>query len=186
MKDVIVIGGGVAGLQAAVFTSKAGEETLVLDTGESLVYSTSNIKNLVGHDSIGGQELLKKARDKLEDFDGEFREEEVVSLEKNEDGFTVETKESEYEAEYVVLASAGVTDYIEVPEVEFEPGEEGPYMMEEHVVTDEDNCVIDGLYAAGLINYWVYQTAFAIGDGSKAAVNLLSDKYGESYSDHDT
>ncbi|MFB6147595.1 MAG: FAD-dependent oxidoreductase, partial [Candidatus Nanohaloarchaea archaeon] len=70
MKDVIVIGGGVAGLQAAVFTAKAGEDTLVLDTDETLVYSTSNIQNLVGHDSIGGQELIRKARNKLSDFEG--------------------------------------------------------------------------------------------------------------------
>lgn len=186
MKDVIVIGGGVAGLQAAVFTAKAGEETLVLDTGESLVYSTSNIQNLIGHDSIGGQELLKKARHKLEDFDGEHREEEVENLEKEDDAFRVETGEDEYMAEYVVLASAGVTDYISIDDVEFESGKEGPYMMEEHVVTDEDNKVLDGLHAAGLINYWVYQTSFAIGDGARAAVNLLSDKYGEPYTDHDT
>lgn len=186
MKDVIVVGGGIAGLQAAVFTAKAGEETLVLDTGESLVYSTSNIRNLIGHDSIGGQELLKKAREKLDDFDGEYRQEEVISLEKNGDSFSIRTEESGYEADYVVLASAGETDYIDIDDVEFEPGEEGPYMMEKHVVTDEDNLIIDGLYAAGLINYWVYQTSFAIGDGSKAAVNLLSDKYGEVYSDHDT
>ncbi|MFB6213374.1 MAG: FAD-dependent oxidoreductase [Candidatus Nanohaloarchaea archaeon] len=186
MKDVIVIGGGVAGLQAAVFTAKAGEETLVLDTDESLVYSTSNIQNLVGHDSIGGQELLKKAREKLSDFDGEHREEEVESLEKDGDTFRVETGENSYQAEYVVLASAGMTDYIDIEEVDFEEGKEGPYWMDQHVVTDGDNCVLEGLYAAGLINYWVYQTSFAIGDGAKAAVNLLSDKYGEPYQDHDT
>jgi len=37
MKDIIVIGGGLAGLQAATMTAKAGEETLVLDTGEYVV-----------------------------------------------------------------------------------------------------------------------------------------------------
>lgn len=186
MKDVIVIGGGVAGLQAAVFTAKAGEETLVLDTDETLVYSTSNIQNLVGHDSIGGQELIKKARDKLSDFGGEYREEEVESLQESEDSFTVETSEDSYEAEYVVLATAGETGYIDIDEVEFEEGREGPYMMDRHVVTDEDNKAADGVYAAGLVNYWVYQTSFAIGDGARAAVNLLSDKYGENYTDHDT
>ncbi|MFB6147594.1 MAG: NAD(P)/FAD-dependent oxidoreductase, partial [Candidatus Nanohaloarchaea archaeon] len=94
--------------------------------------------------------------------------------------------EDEYEARYVVLASAGETGYIDIDGVEFEEGREGPYMMDEHVVTGEDNRAADGVYAAGLINHWVYQTSFAIGDGSRAAVELLSDKYGEPYTDHDT
>lgn len=186
MKDVIVIGGGIAGTQAAVFTAKAGEETLVLDTDESVVYSTSNIQNLVGHDSIGGHELLKKARNKVKDFNGDYREEEVERLEETGDGFRVTTGDDEYEAEYVIVATAGMTDYLEPLDLEFEEGKEGPYWMDKHVVTDEDNQVMEGLYAAGLLRYWVYQTSFALGDGAKAAVNLLSDKYGEPYQDHDT
>lgn len=43
MYDVLVIGGGVAGLQAAVFTAKADLETLVLSGGEPLVRSTDEI-----------------------------------------------------------------------------------------------------------------------------------------------
>lgn len=186
MKTVIVIGGGVSGLQAAVFTAKAGEETLVLDTDESFVHSTSNIQNLIGHDSIGGKELLQKGKDKLDNFDGELREEEVTGLERTEDGFRVITEGDEYEAEYVVVASAGDLEYLEDLDVEFEDGAEGPYMMDRHVKTDESNRAAENLYAAGLANSWEYQTSIAIGDGAKAAVNLLSDKYGEPYEDHDT
>ncbi len=186
MKDVIVIGGGISGLQAGVFTSKAGEETLVLDSDESLVYNTANIQNLVGHESISGQELLRSGRDKLEEFDGEYREETVEKLEKNDGRFKVSTEEDEYEAEYVIVASAGMTDYLEPLDIEFEEGVEGPYWMDEHVVTNNGNRIMEGLYAAGLINTWEYQTSVAMGDGAKAAVNLLSDKYGEPYQDHDT
>lgn len=185
MKDVIVIGGGLAGLQAAVFTAKAGEETLVLDTDESLVYNTSNIQNLIGHDSIAGNELLKKGREKLENFDGELVEAEVESLERLEEGFRIETEEDDFEAEYVVLASAGMHDYIDI-DVEFEDGVEGMYMMDEHVVTDDSNKAAENVYAAGLTNTWEYQTSVAIGDGAKAAVNLLSDKREEPFQDHDT
>jgi thioredoxin reductase (NADPH) len=188
MKTVIVIGGGIAGLQSAVFTAKAGEETLVLDTGESLVHNTSNIQNLVGHDSISGQELLRKAKDKLNDFSGEIKEEEVEEVEKTEEGFKVVTEEDEYKSEYIVSASAGDLSYLENLDVEFEDGVEGPYMMDKHVKTDDSNKAVgvEHLYAAGLANTWEYQTSVAIGDGAKSAVNLLSDKYGEPYEDHDT
>lgn len=185
MKDVIVIGGGVAGLQAAVFTAKAGEETLVLDSESSLVLNTSNIKNMVGHDSIAGKELLKKGKDKLDDFNGEIREGEVKNLERTDEGLKITTSESEYESEYVVIASAGDIDYIEL-DVEFEEGAEGPYMMDKHVVTDDSNKATENVYVAGLANSWEYQTSIALGDGAKAAVNLLSDKYDEPFTDHDT
>ncbi|MFT4867655.1 MAG: thioredoxin reductase (NADPH) [Candidatus Nanohaloarchaea archaeon] len=188
MKTVIVIGGGVAGLQAGVFTAKAGEETLVLDTGESLVHNTSNIQNLIGHDSVAGQELLRSGENKLEDFGGEKKEEEVEEVTETDKGFKVVTDENEYEAEYLVAASAGDLSYLEKLEVEFEEGVEGPYMMDKHVKTDESNksVSVDNLYSAGLANSWEYQTSVAIGDGAKAAINLLSDKYGEPYEDHDT
>ncbi len=185
MKDVIVIGGGLAGLQAAVFAAKAGEETLLLDTEESLVLNTSNIQNLVGFDSVSGQELLKKGKEKLEEFDGEIENEKVTSLERTGEGLKVETENNVYRSEYVVIASAGDLSFIEL-DIEFEEGVEGPYMMDKHIVTDDSNKAVEKVYAAGLANTWEYQTSVAIGDGAKAAVNLLTDKYGEPYEDHDT
>ncbi len=188
MKTVIVVGGGLAGLQAGVFTAKAGEETLVLDSDESLVYNTSNIQNLIGHDSVGGHELINQGKDKLEQFGGEIKEEEVEKVERTEEGFKVTTEEDEYESEYVVLASAGNHEPFEPLDLEFEEGVEGPYMMDEHVKTDDENRAkgTEKVFVAGLTNTWEYQVSVALGDGAKAAINLLSDKYGEPYEDHDT
>ena len=185
MKTVIVIGGGVAGLQAGSFTAKAGEDTLVLDTGESLVLNTSNIQNMITHDSISGKEVLKKGKDKLEEFDGEFREEEVQKVERTDGGLRVETSEDEYETEYVIVASAGMHDFLDELDLDYVEGRDDPYLMDEHIDTDEDNKAAERVYAAGLARYWVHQTSFAIGDGTKAATNLLSEKYGEPYQDHD-
>jgi thioredoxin reductase len=185
MKDVIVIGGGLAGLQAATMTAKAGEETLILDSGESLVLSTSNIQNLIGHDSVAGQELLSSGKEKVKEFGGEIREEEVEKLERTDSGLKIRTEKTDYETEYVVIASAGSLDYIEL-DLEFEGGVEGPYMMDKHIITDDSNKAAEKVYAAGLANSWEYQSSVSIGDGAKASVNLLSEKYGEPYEDHDT
>lgn len=188
MKTVIVVGGGVSGLQAGIFTAKAGEETLVLDTGESLVFNTSNIQNLIGHDSIGGHELVRNGKEKLEDFGGDLSEEEVEKVEKNGDGFKVTTSENEYESEYVILATAGNHEPFEALNLEYEEGVEGPYMMEKHVITDQHNKAkgMERVFVAGLTNTWEYQVSVAIGDGAKAAVNMLTHKYGEPFEDHDT
>ena len=187
MKTVIVIGGGLAGLQAGVFTAKAGEETLVLDTGESLVLNTSNIQNLIGHDSVAGNELLKKGKEKLKNFDGEIKEEKVEEVEETGECFKVITEDDDYETEYLVAASAGDLSYLENL-VKFEDGVEGPYMMERHVKTSQHNQSTENkkIFAAGLANTWEYQTSVAIGDGAKAAVNLLTELRGEPFEDHDT
>ena len=185
MTDIGIIGGGVAGLQAAVFTAKAGENTVVFDSGESLVLNTSNIQNLITHDSIAGQEVIDMGQEKLEQFGGEIKDEEVQELSRGEENLKVETSEETYTFDYVVIASAGKHDYIEL-DLDYEDGVEGMYMMDEHIKTDDSNKAAERVYAAGLANSWEYQTSTAIGDGAKAAVNLLSEVYGEPYSDHST
>lgn len=187
MTKITVIGGGVAGLQAGIFTSKAGEETVVLDTGESLVQNTSNIQNLICHDSISGHEILKKGKEKLENFDEELRESEVENVTRDGESFLIEMEDGEVESDYIIVASAGNLEFLEgIDGIEFEEGVEGPYMMERHVKTDDSNKAAEGIYAAGLANSWEYQTSTAIGEGAKAAVNLLSEIDGEPYTDHDT
>jgi len=185
MKTITVIGGGIAGLQAGVFTAKAGEDTLVIDNGQSLVENTSNIQNLIGHDSVAGHELLRSGEEKLEEFGAEKKEETVEKLERTENGLKIMTSGGEYESEYVVVASAGILDFIELEDIDFEDGVEGANMMDKHIVTDESNKAAENVYVAGLANSWEYQTSIAIGDGAKAAVNLLSDLKGSPYTDHD-
>ena len=185
MWDVIVIGGGVAGLQTAVFTAKAGEATLVIGGGDSLVTSTEKIQNLLTEERIAGEEILDRGRRRVQSFDGEIRETTADRVERSDDGFCVSTADDEVDAETIVIASADNYDYLDPLDLDFEPGREGEFMLEQHITTDEGNRAADGVYVAGLANTWEYQTAVAIGDGAKAAVNLLSDKRGEAYVDHD-
>lgn len=186
MTKITIIGGGLAGLQAGIITAKANEDTLILDTDESLVHNTSNIQNLIGHESIAGQELLKSGKEKLENFNGELKEQKVEKIEKTEEKFQIQTEETTIETEYIIIASAGVHDYLEELDLEYEDGVEGPYMMDKHIKTDDTNKAQEKIYAAGLANSWEYQTSTAIGDGAKAAVNLLTEIKGEPYTDHDT
>jgi len=183
--DVVVIGGGVAGLQAGVYTAKAGEETLVVDAGDSWVAKTNDIQNLIGFDSLSGETLLEDGREQLRSFGGELLEDTVQRVEDVDDGFLIFTDDAEYRSEYVLVASAGATDFLAPLDLAYVAGVEGEYYPDRHVASDEANRATDGVYVAGLSRTWEYQTAVAIGDGAKAAINLLSEKYGEPYMDHD-
>jgi len=190
MRDVLVVGGGVAGLQAAVFTAKAGLDTLVLSGGEPLVRSTDKIQNLVTRDRIAGDEIIETGRERVRSFDGDIEDATATSLARQErpGPFTVTTDRDEtYSGDAVVVATADDFDFLEPlgDEIEYTSGREGEFTMERHIETDEANRATDNVYVAGLANTWEYQTSVAIGDGAKAAVNLVSDRRGEAYVDHD-
>jgi thioredoxin reductase (NADPH) len=190
MRDALVIGGGVAGLQAAVFTAKAGLDTLVLSGGEPLVCSTDKIQNLVTHERLAGEDLVETGRERVRAFDGEIRQETVTSLTREDSpGPLTATTESDtaHTGEAVVVATASGLDFLDPleEELEFTDGRKGQFTMERHVETDEANRATENLYVAGLANTWEYQTAVAIGDGAKAGVNLVSDRRDEAHVDHD-
>lgn len=188
--DVLVIGGGVAGLQAAVFTAKADLDTLVLDGDQSLVRSTEIIQNLVTHETVAGDDILETGRDRVDDLGGERETATVTALEREgtPGPLTATTDDGErHTAERVVVATAGEFDYLDPldGELAYERGREGEFTMERHLKTDDTNRATDGVYAAGLANTWEYQTSVAIGDGAKAAINLVSDLRDEAHVDHD-
>lgn len=184
-RNVVIVGGGVAGLQAAILTAKAGEDTVVIDTDGSWVANTNDVRNLLGFDAVAGSTLIERGRSQLAAFGGERLEAAVERVERTDDGFAITTDAGSVDAEYVILASAGTHEYFEGLDLEYVDGVEGQYYMERHVRTDERNRAVAGVYAAGLTRTWEFQTAVAIGDGARAAVNLLSEKYGEPYMDHD-
>jgi thioredoxin reductase (NADPH) len=190
MHEALIIGGGVAGLQAAVFTAKAGLDTLVVTDGDPLVRSTDEIQNLVTHEIVAGDEIVETGRERVRAFDGEITEATVTALDREERSgpFVATTEGGEsYTGERVVVATADDLGFLEPlsAEIEFTSGREGEFTMERHVETDEANRATENLYVAGLANTWEYQTAVAIGDGAKAAVNLVSDSRDEAHVDHD-
>ena len=190
MRDTLVIGGGVAGLQAAVFTAKAGLDTLVLSGGESLVRSTEIIQNLLTHEEVAGDEIIESGRARVRSFDGEIEDATVTTLERVDTPgplrATTEAGET-HTGEAVVVATASELGFLDPlsNEIEYTSGREGQFTMERHVVTDEANRATENIYIAGLANTWEYQTSVAIGDGAKAGVNLVSDRRDEAHVDHD-
>lgn len=190
MYDVLVVGGGVAGLQAAVLTAKADLDTLVLDGGNALVSNTDKIQNLVTRERIAGDEIIDTGRERVRSFGGEIVDTTVTRLTRDDhpNPFTATAENTEsYTGAAVIVASAGEFGYLSPlsDELEYTDGREGEFTMEQHLETDEANRATRNVYAAGLANTWEYQTSVAIGDGAQAAVNLISDRRDEAYIDHD-
>lgn len=107
--DVVVVGGGPAGLTAALYTARLGHETAVFDRGGGRAAMMLDTHNVIGvPESVSGNELLQTAIDQVEDAGGEYRRAFVTGIDTPKNGnraFTLETTEGVAEADRVVLAT---------------------------------------------------------------------------------
>jgi thioredoxin reductase len=179
MTQVAVVGGGPAGLSAALFTSKNGLDTVVFDTDETWLHE-AYLWNYPGIDSIDGTELVEDTREQVEGFGAALHEGEAVTgVEQSSDGFTVTTDADEYDADYVVLATGADRSLAEDLGVAF---------TDEVVDVDVTmETSVENLYASGaMVREQEWQAVISAGDGAAAALNVLSKEKGEHFHDFDT
>ena len=180
MPDVIVVGGGPAGLSAALFTGKNGLDTVVFDTDKTWMHK-AHLFNYLGIRSIDGSAFLTVARGQVQDRGAEIRMDETVeSLTADNDDFTITTSADEYDVSYVVLATGA----------DRKLAEQSGCSLTENGLVDVDLSMetsIDDLYATGaMIREQEWQAIISAGDGAAAALNILSKERGEHFHDFDT
>ncbi len=74
----------------------------------------AHLFNYLGIGSVGGSEFMSTARQQVDDFGAERRQdEEVTDIERADEGFVVETDDGTYDAAYVVLATGANRDLAE-------------------------------------------------------------------------
>ncbi|TSA43849.1 FAD-binding protein [bacterium] len=122
MNDLIIIGGGPAGVAAGIYAARKHLKTVLIaeDIGGQSVVS-EGIENWIGSPKIHGGELAKLFRAHLDAVKNEFLElvlhERVISLKKNGDGaFVAETKTGkEFSARAVLLVTGAGRRKLDVP-----------------------------------------------------------------------
>ena len=109
--DVVVVGGGPAGLTAGIYAKRAGLETLVLEkalAGGQLSEAVT-VENFPGFpDPIPGQELGRRMRKQAEKFGVEFLQAEAKALRREGEIWVVETDSGGVRSQTVIIATGGV------------------------------------------------------------------------------
>ncbi|MCP2031101.1 thioredoxin reductase [Okibacterium sp. HSC-33S16] len=113
--DALIVGGGAAGLSAALALGRARRSVVVLDGGEPRNAPASGVHNFLTRDGTPPAELMRLGRAEVEGYGGVVVNGEAVSAARTEDGFTVTTAAGETLSARRILFATGLVD--ELPDV---------------------------------------------------------------------
>lgn len=107
MYDIIIIGGGAAGMTAALYSLRSGKTVLLLEK-ESIggqISKSPRVENFPSIKEITGTDFSDKLFEQISDLGAEFELENVIKVEKNNNIFIVTTDYNNYEAKAIILAT---------------------------------------------------------------------------------
>ncbi|MSP40026.1 MAG: FAD-binding protein [Deltaproteobacteria bacterium] len=106
--DIIIIGSGLAGLTAGLFSARQGLSTLVFESnipGGHLI-SIEKIEDFPGFpDGVSGYEICPNLQRQASDHGAEFQRAEVLRIEAKDKAWSVVTEEETYQAKAVIVAT---------------------------------------------------------------------------------
>ncbi len=105
--DVVIIGGGPAGLSASMYLARAKLRVVVIDKGGGALEKDYPIENYFGVPNATGRQLLETGRKQAEEAGAILKlGEEALSIKPNplKGTYIVETNKSEYEAPFLIFA----------------------------------------------------------------------------------
>ena len=111
--DCIIVGGGIAGLQASIQLGRYNHDIAVIDSGHGRSTVAKDYQNILGWpDGVSGNQLRSLGKQHAKKLGVEFINDTVTSLEKIQDKFLIGTEKGyQYESKTVFLGT-GITDNI--------------------------------------------------------------------------
>ncbi|MDD2731703.1 MAG: FAD-dependent oxidoreductase [Candidatus Pacebacteria bacterium] len=110
MYDLIIIGGGPAGMTAGIYACRQGLKTLIITKGfgGQMAQKSVEIENYPGFEKISGFDLISRFENHLRRHEVDIEIDSVIELKKNNNGFLVLTKSNkEFKSKTAVIASGG-------------------------------------------------------------------------------
>jgi len=162
--DVIIVGGGPAGLSASVYARRANLRTAVIEklTFGGIITTTDLIENYLGFPAISGADFGKAIQEHAMKYEPDMIQAEVKRVSQIEGGFSVETDSGTYTSKTVIVASGAAPRKLNVPgEAElFGRGVstcatcDGPFFAKKDVavVGGGDSALSEGIYLSRLVN----------------------------------
>ncbi len=116
MQDVIIVGGGPAGLSAALVLGRCRRQVLLFDSGQPRNYAARAMHGFISRDGTSPEEFRRLSREQLAKYPCvEVRDGEVVDAQRGDEQFTVTLKDGSTHTARILLLATGLVD--DVPKV---------------------------------------------------------------------
>jgi len=113
--EIVVLGGGAAGLSAALTLARARRRVIVIDNGEPRNAPARGAHGLLGQEGIPPLELLRRGRDEVTSYGGQILPGSVTDVSTDGPGFRVLTGAGDDISARAVLVATGTRD--QVPDI---------------------------------------------------------------------
>jgi thioredoxin reductase len=113
--DVVVAGGGAAGLSGALMLARARRTVVVIDAGAPRNAPASGVRGLLARDGIGPAELLERGRAEVRGYGGHVVAGEVAAVVRESHGFAVTLADGRAVRARRLLVATGLAD--ELPDI---------------------------------------------------------------------
>lgn len=186
MFDVLILGGGVAGMSCALVLGSANKKHFVSDKKIGIIthQKGSSLQNALFNNAYGipagtlGSDLLANSLTQLSELYPhvvQIPTEKVMRIDGEYPEFTVVTNKNYYKTKSVVVALGyantfeigGLMQYIE-------PHQKAIVEKQRVQLRNVDHKVADGIYVAGNLAGWRSQLSIAAGSGAAVATDILS------------
>lgn len=115
--DVVIVGGGPAGLCAGLYCARAKLSTVILEKGVpgGQIVNTELVEDYPGFESILGPELASKMESHARKFGAELQQDQAVEIWSEDGGKYVLAEEAIYRAKAVIVTAGGTPNKLGVP-----------------------------------------------------------------------
>jgi thioredoxin reductase (NADPH) len=117
--DLVIIGAGPAGMNAALYAARGSMNVLIIEKGlyGGQMQNTDEIENLIGFGSITGPELSQKMKNQIDQYENiQYSFDTVNQIIKNSDGtFLVKLTKEDVSAKSIIIATGTSPRKLNVP-----------------------------------------------------------------------
>ena len=116
--DAVIVGGGCAGLSAAIYLGRAKRDALLIDSGQSLALWEPDVQNYLGFPGgISGKELIERGKVQATKYETKIVQDEISDIKKDGAEFHLSGKSEPYRAKRVLLATGVLHIPPDIPHV---------------------------------------------------------------------